>query len=372
MANQTEPRIVTYLYDKAAKEKRPVGGTFELIPFCNMDCQMCYIKMTQKEQEQKGRLLTNEEWLNLAEQMKKEGVLFLLLTGGEPFLKKDFRELYEKLHKMGFMISINSNGTMIDDETVDWLKKCPPTRINISLYGATNETYKRLCKHSTGFDKVTYAIDKLRAAAIEVKLSCSLTPYNCHDIEKMIKFANERDLILEVATYMFPPIRKGEWGDNKSRFTPSECGYYAAKVGCLQKSMDAFCEYMKTDPFKKVETEEVLEGSKVLCRGGTSSFWISWNGVMTGCGLMDRPSAKPFEVGFVNAWNSIREETEKIRLPIECANCCQKERCGICAASVLAENGNFHQKPEYLCEMCNSYEKHCELIYSEMRVENEE
>lgn len=366
MEREVEPRIVSYLYDKASREKRPIGGTFELLPFCNMDCRMCYIRMTPEEQRKKGTLLTNQQWLSLAKEIKEQGTLFLLLTGGEPFLKKDFRSLYETLHKMGFIISINSNGTLIDESTVSWLKKCPPSRINISLYGASDETYMNLCRYEMGFTKVTNAIEMLKKAGIDVKLSCSLTPYNIHDLEKMIEFAKREELILEIAVYMFPPARKGILSENQGRFSPEDAGKYVVKTDLIQKGEEVFLEYMKTNPFEIKEKETKSEGDKIKCRGGNSAFWISWNGKMTGCGLMERPWAEPLETGFQRAWEKIVEETKAIRLPWECANCERKKQCSVCAAAVLAETGTFHKKPDYLCSMCESYQNNCMKKYRDI------
>ena len=47
---------------------------------------MCYIKMSKEKQESIARLRTKDEWLELAKDAKDRGMLFLLLTGGEPFL----------------------------------------------------------------------------------------------------------------------------------------------------------------------------------------------------------------------------------------------------------------------------------------------
>ena len=153
-----EPMLTEYLHRKASITKTPISGTFELSPLCNMDCKMCYIKMSKEKQESIARLRTKEEWLNLAKEARNEGMLFLLLTGGEPFLVKNFKELYIELHKMGFCISINTNGTMIDEEVIEWLKKYPPMRINMTLYGASDETYERLCNNPKGFTQVTKAL----------------------------------------------------------------------------------------------------------------------------------------------------------------------------------------------------------------------
>ena len=86
-----EPMLTEYLHRKASITKTPISGTFELSPLCNMECKMCYIKMSKEKQESIARLRTKEEWLNLAKEARNEGMLFLLLTGGEPFLVKDFK-----------------------------------------------------------------------------------------------------------------------------------------------------------------------------------------------------------------------------------------------------------------------------------------
>ena len=133
-----EPRVTEYLYRKAAAAGVPLSGTFELTPVCNMDCKMCYVRLSAKQQRSIGPLADADRWLSLARDAQKAGMLYLLLTGGEPFLHPQFRQILEGLHKMGFIISINSNGTLIDENVVEWLKQCPPGRINISLYGVSN------------------------------------------------------------------------------------------------------------------------------------------------------------------------------------------------------------------------------------------
>ncbi|MCD7818155.1 MAG: radical SAM protein, partial [Lachnospiraceae bacterium] len=136
------PKVVNYLHWKAEQSKVPLSGTFELSPVCNMNCRMCYVRMTQKEMDATGgRLRSIEEWLTLAKEAQKRGMLLLLLTGGEPFLWPDFQELYTELKKLGLVISINSNGTMIDEKVMTWLSEDPPSRMNITLYGASDETY---------------------------------------------------------------------------------------------------------------------------------------------------------------------------------------------------------------------------------------
>lgn len=126
------PAVTEYLYRKASAEGVPLSGTFELLPVCNMDCKMCYVRLSRQTQEKIAPLANAEHWLKLAQEAKDAGMLYLLLTGGEPFLHPQIRQIMEGLHQMGLLISVNSNGTMINEDTVAWLKNCPPVRLNIS------------------------------------------------------------------------------------------------------------------------------------------------------------------------------------------------------------------------------------------------
>ena len=98
--NYIEPTLLQYLYRKATINNTPLAATFELLPLCNMDCKMCYVKLTKEEVDKRGKIKNVDEWLDFAKKLKDEGVLFILLTGGEPFLYEGFEELYIELIKM--------------------------------------------------------------------------------------------------------------------------------------------------------------------------------------------------------------------------------------------------------------------------------
>ena len=118
---------------RAAQHLRPVTGALELTPLCTMNCRMCYVRLSRAEMEAQGRLHTAEEWLSLAEQMERAGVLFLLLTGGEPLLHPEFREIYSALRRMGMILTVNTNGTLIDEEWAEFFGRQKPRRINVTL-----------------------------------------------------------------------------------------------------------------------------------------------------------------------------------------------------------------------------------------------
>ena len=87
----TEPRLSAYLHARACAKGIPLAGNFELTPRCNFNCRMCYVHLTPEEEQRRGTELTADEWLAIAEQARSQGMLFLLLTGGEPLVRTDFR-----------------------------------------------------------------------------------------------------------------------------------------------------------------------------------------------------------------------------------------------------------------------------------------
>lgn len=352
------PTLYRYLFRKASRLKTPLSGAFEISPLCNMDCKMCYIKMTKGEMNKVGRQRTIDEWIDIAKQAKEMGTLFILITGGEPFLQKDFKELYIKLYNMGFILSINTNATLISEKDIEWLSKYKPMRVNVTLYGSSNETYKRLCNNEKGFDQATRGIKLLQEASIPVKINASMTPYNEQDLEGIFDFGKKNNLHVQATSYMYPPVRKDEnsVGKNK-RFTAKEAAINSVRVKRLRMDDDDFVTYAEN--FKKgISTDDEMidecmdtEGESMKCRAGISTFWISWDGKMMPCGMMNEPAYYPFEIGFKKAWENIVEDTKKIRLPLECSSCKKRESCRVCAAMCLAEEGDFNKKPSYVCEM---------------------
>ena len=118
---QNEPYISRYLHMKGQKLGLPIAGNFELTARCNFNCPMCYVHMSAEEVAEKGRELSAKEWIAFAEAAKNRGMIFALLTGGEPFVRKDFFEIYGAMKAMGLMVSINSNGSMLQGEVLEHL-----------------------------------------------------------------------------------------------------------------------------------------------------------------------------------------------------------------------------------------------------------
>lgn len=359
IGTRVEPYITGYLFNKASRQALPLSGTFELTPMCNFSCKMCYVRKTAaevKSHQRKG--LTLEQWLDIAGQIKEKGTIFLLLTGGEPLNWPNFWELYEELIRMGFLISINTNGSLIDEKAIERFTKLPPVRINITLYGASDETYERLCGVKNMFSRVDSAISGLQRSGVTVKLNGSLTPYNVCDLEKCAEYARQKGLIYEPVSYMFPPVRRDEtsYGKNE-RFSPTEAAFYNGKAFRLlygeeayKKRMQAIADGAIPPPGLDESCVDPVDG-KIRCRAGNASYWITWDGWLTPCGMMPEPRVELVNRTFSTAWQELNDICSDIRLSGKCNDCQNRKLCHSCAAMAYAETGSFAGMPEYLCEM---------------------
>jgi len=348
--------VSDYLHRKASRNKIPLDGVFELSPVCNFSCKMCYVRKTPEQLRlERKELISWEQWLDMAKQCYEAGTLFLLLTGGEPFLYPDFKKLYIHLHKMGFVLAINTNGTLIDEETVEWLKQYAPSRINITLYGNSPETYEKICGNAAGYVKAVKAINMLHAAGIPVVINASMIPENVHDLESIIDFGHEKDLYVRMSTYMFPPARR-EHDERDSRFTPEEAAaIYLRKYRKLydKEEYNKFIHNMLKKGREQMQTDTWGSNYEYMwCRAGRSSFWISWEGKMTACGMLDFPlQTNPFEESFRECWLRITEAVRNTEVLHGCRDCEKREFCRPCVAMIYTETGTVDQKAPYLCRM---------------------
>lgn len=356
-ANNVRP-FTDFMFRKASVGRIPLSGTFELSPVCNFSCRMCYVRKNADEVKHDPRGAAKlDEWLRIAREACDKGMLFVLLTGGEPLLWPDFWVLYEELIKMGLLVSINTNGSLIDEAAIERFRKYPPRRINITLYGANDATYETLCGAKGMFSKAETAIDRLRESRIPVKLNCSLTPLNAADLEEMVTFAKKRELILDVTTYMFPPVRRDESMIGKNeRFTAAEAAAYKLKTFQLQFGQERYKQYLEnilagsiSPPGLDEYCVDPIDG-KITCRAGRSCFWVTWDGYLTPCGMMNEPKVDVREEALSECWNKLVEISETIRLSGICGKCPDKDVCHACAAMASAETGSFAEIPKYLCE----------------------
>lgn len=342
-----------------AKEKRELlSASFELTTRCNLQCKMCYVCQNAKDQIETKELTANQ-WIRLAEEARDLGLLFLTLTGGEVFIRKDFKEIYEKLMSMGFILTVFTNGTLITPEIINWLVTMPPYKISITLYGASRETYREVTGYADGYDRTVRAIDSLLEKNIPADIKTTVVQGNKHEYDRLLDFAQQRKLELGIVNYVSPRREGDNTNPIGNRLSPEELLGYELHInernmelGLLKRKEISGIE----NPLRSFEAKTTCgEFKKVTdafhCLAGKSAAWVTWDGRLLPCGLLDKVKAYPLVKGFSAAWQDIRQGCDLISPCIECENCLYQSFCEHCPARLLKETGYYDRTAPYLCEL---------------------
>ena len=324
---------------KIAKAKRiPLCAQLELTARCNFNCRMCYIHMDDKRIKELGKELTTDEWLRICREAKDAGTLYLTLTGGEIFTRPDFQELYTKLTEMGFLISLMTNASLIDEKVMSWLGKLPPYMIRITLYGSNNDVYNSVCRVGQGFERVDKALDLLQQANIPISLKAVLIKNNAPDIRNMYNYSFKRGLQLSVTEGINKSVRGAVSEADIVRIKPYEEELKQLGVGRYYHSTNTH------GPFR--HHSYYLDD----CGPYGYTFQVTWDGNMTMCSFMSEPAVNLRENSVSKAWLQLMDITSHIKKPEKCNTCKYEEYCVRCPGGLAAECGSYNIVTDSYCE----------------------
>jgi len=181
----TAPEIsLTELTQRLNKDvftrRLPLQGSIELTHRCNLQCVHCYCNLPADDREAVKGELRNDEVVHILDQIAEAGALWLLLTGGEPLLRKDFKDLFVYAKRKGFITTLFTNGTLITSEIAAFLADWRPHSIEITLYGATQKTYESITGVPGSFERCLRGIDLLLEHGAPVALKTMVMTLN-HD-----------------------------------------------------------------------------------------------------------------------------------------------------------------------------------------------
>lgn len=348
--------IEKMLFARAAEKRMPIYAGFELTPYCNLACRMCYVKETAPGLP----VLDGDAWLDIGRQAAEAGTLVVQLTGGEPMLHPDFRKIYTGLRNMGMVVTMNTNGTLIDEDMADFLAANMPRRVNVSLYGPNREVYQHLCGVPDAFDKTIRAIELMKERNIPVKINLTPNTINFDYLDELFEICRKYELYVDMTVYMFEPIRKSCRDKQGYRLDAQRMAIALEKLdryrmdenNMIARAIFAYRALEAYDPASM--TDELIP---LTCRAATSSTWVCWDGKMNGCVNMTQPRADIGELGFGGAWKKVKAYGETIRVPAKCTQCSLRIFCQNCGAIGFHENGTFEKAPQIMCDAAEAYAK---------------
>lgn len=338
--------LLVALHERAALCHQPINGTFELTSRCNLACRMCYIRHPANDREVKERELSAGAWLDLARDAVANGMVFLLLTGGEIFLRRDFFDIYEPLTHMGLVITLYTNGSLVTKEIARRLAEIPPSSTDITLYGATAATYDSITGVSGSCESCCAGIEILLAHGVPLALRATITEQNMGEFEAMQQMAENWGVPFS-ADWILSKRRDGAPSDVENcRVSPSDC----AKLATLNATSS---KGQIEAPLSEVPPPD--GNANFYCNAGQVSFVVSPAGEMNVCMDLAMPKARPLDIGFHEAWEQVRDFVASVP-PVSqtCIDCDVRDYCPRCPAWSSLETQLLTEPVPYLCNIARA------------------
>lgn len=332
-----------FLNFKARDKGLPISGTFELTPLCNLDCKMCYVHLN-KAQMQGAQLLSVEQWKQIMQQAIDAGMMYSRLTGGECLTYAGFRELFLFLRDRGVETVILTNGLLLDEDMTAFLQKNPPAAIQVSLYGAGEDTYEQV----TGKRVLSTVMENLRRIKeAGIPLTIAVTPSEyMKDAEQILQLLCEQNLPFNINAGIFSP--RAETGRTLADANLDTYISILKRCSDLKGKKLVVGDDLESLPDPIGTPGDPMFG--VTCGAGRSGFAVDWRGNMRPCNNFPCTGENVLILGFREAWRRINDIATHFPLPVECQECAYKDVCKHCVAEHAVGASIGHANPA-VCAM---------------------
>lgn len=330
-------------HQRIAEMRIPVSGTLEVTSRCNLRCLHCYVPLEARSDRVTPDLPRSDIERILAE-VADAGCLWLLLTGGEPFMRPDFPQIYLYAKHKGLILTVFTNGTLLNKRSADFLAEWRPFKVEITLYGATQETYEKVTGIPGSYTRCRQGIELLAERKIPFSLKTVLMTLNRQELEAMQSIAKALGAQFRFDTIINPGI-DGSLGPISLRLTPEE-------VVAVEKA-DPLRSANWPGRFRQASKVKPRDKSLYLCGAGRNSFFIDAAGQLSLCMVARQPAYDVLKGSFKEGWEEFlskviaREYSETYI----CANCELRATCNQCPAMGQLEHGDPEKRVEFLCQI---------------------
>ena len=336
-------------------ERIPIAGTIELTYRCNLKCVHCYCSQDKNNEEIRSKELPRDEIFKILDSVERRGCLFILFTGGEPLLRKDFFEIYTYAKKKGFLITLFTNATLVTPQIAGFLKEWPPFAVEVTLYGISKNIYEKVTGVIGSFERCMAGITNLINNNIPLSLKTMATNLNQDEVMEMRAFAQDLKVDFRFDPLLHPRI-DGSKAPCQYRITPKEAIKFELMNDARLQGWKKFLE--------RAGDSEKLD-SLYYCGAGRDSFSIDPFGKMSVCSSCLRPSYDIKEHSFDEIWDNFFPRILKsgYNKDFKCRDCEIEIFCANCPGYSMLENNNPETVVDYLCEIAHLRKEVFDKIY---------
>jgi len=336
------------LHAKLQATRTASDVTIEVTRRCPLECAHCYNNLPMGDAEARRGELTLAEHRRLLDELAEAGCLWVLYTGGEIFARHDFLDIYTYAKQKGFLVTLFTNGTLITPRVADYLVEWRPFSIEITLYGATRETYEALTGIPGSYDRCLRGIRLLKERGLPLSLKTVAISINKHEVGAMAKLAAELGVHFKFDAMMTPRIdcsqsplavRLQPWEIVKMDLEdPARVAEWKRLAGRYEQVMNSLAH------------DEVYE-----CGGGVNGCAFDPEGKMSICVISHQEGYDWRRGSFAEGWNHFLKDVraKKVTRVTKCTSCRIKDMCGMCAANAELENGDPEEPVDFLCHVAH-------------------
>lgn len=323
------------LFANAYKNRIPLTATIEIISECNFRCVHCYVDNNFRKD-----ILTYEEIIDFGNQIINMGCLYVILTGGEVLLHPDFKRIYEFFVLKGICVSVFTNGSLIDESIIKLFVKYPPRVVEITMYGFSADTYKKVAK-SNMYDIVKNNILLLTQNGINVLLKMFVLSLNYCDFYKIREFALENSIPFKYDSRIIAPLDS------------SEIKYQLHEKDAIELELARFSTVKKYNEYTYEYIVDKRYNKVFQCGAGRISCWLKSNNHFRICNFLSNFEFDMKKYKVAEVWNLISNYIEKkIDENSKCYNCKYRNYCDFCPAIsyVTFQNADMINQHNLYCK----------------------
>lgn len=351
------------LWDKMKEKQRVLEFYLELTARCNNNCSHCYINLPANDRTAQEKELTFDEIMKIADEAVQLGALWCTITGGEPLLRDNFKDIYLGLKRKGLIVSVFTNATLIKEEHIELFKKYPPRDIEVTVYGVTKETYETVTHRPGSYQAFVQGLNMLLQNGLKVRLKSMALHSNFKELPQIAQFCRERtkdyfrfDPLLNMRLD-FDPVRNEKI--KSERLTPKEIVAIEMEDSERFSSLEKGCDTLINPEFANVTSNRLFH-----CGTGNGSFVIGFDGNLRLCMSLQHPDCiyNLRKGSLIDAWQNfvpkIRDmRTENKELMNTCQTCPIINLCLWCPAHAYLETGEMDSWVEYFCQVAHERAK---------------
>jgi radical SAM protein with 4Fe4S-binding SPASM domain len=348
------------LWEKMRGKRALISFDLEITARCNNNCRHCYINLPAGDKEAKKKELSLEEIQKIGKEAVSLGAVWCLITGGEPLLRADFFDIYLSLKKMGLLISLFTNATLVTKEHIKLFKRYPPRDIEVSVYGVSKESYEVITRRAGSFAAFRQGLNLLLESGLNVRLKAMALRSNLHEQQAIARFCRERTKDY----FRFDPLLHLRYDGDLSRNAEIKAERLSPEeIVALEQSDPERFQALKKGCDKLIDQQFSHTSCNHLfhCGAGNESFSLSYDGLFRLCSSLWHPDCVyDLKQGTISdAWQNFvprvrAMQSERDKFLKSCRVCPLINLCMWCPAHASLETGELDAQVTYFCQVAHA------------------